>query len=166
MTSKGIIKPAPGGFFTKMLSSFFFIGYLPKAPGTWASGVTAVILFFIWPREWYLQIPPIFLIFAIGVWISGRAEEYFGHDGGQIVIDEVAGQMTALFMAPKLIIPFILGFLLFRLFDIIKPPPAGYWESLRGGWGVMSDDIGAGMYAAVSLNFLLALLNLWGVTLI
>jgi phosphatidylglycerophosphatase A len=166
LTAKEISKPAPGGFFIKLFATFFFTGYLPKAPGTWGSAATAIILFFFWPVEWYFQFPFIILFFVFGIWVGGRAEEYFGHDGRQIVIDEVAGQMTALFMAPKLIVPYVLGFLLFRLFDIVKPPPARYWESFRGGWGVMADDMGAGIYALLILQFLLTLLYRWGIPLI
>lgn len=148
------------------VATFFFAGHLPKAPGTWGSGFTAIILYFIWPPAWYIQFVAILVIYLIGIWASGLAEEQYGHDGQKIVIDEVAGQMTALFMAPRAPIPFIAGFLLFRVFDIIKPPPARQWESNRGGRGVMSDDVAAGAYAAVLLHFFLALLDRWGVTYI
>jgi phosphatidylglycerophosphatase A len=154
----------PGGFGIKLFATFFFSGYLPKAPGTWASGFTAIILYFIWPPEWYIQILLIGAVYFIGVWFAGRAEQYFGHDGHRIVIDETAGQMTALFMAPRNPLVYFVAFLLFRVFDIIKPPPARQWESYRGGWGVMADDIAAGAYAAVLLNFFLALLARWGVS--
>jgi phosphatidylglycerophosphatase A len=155
-----------GGFFVKLLSTFFYTGFLPKAPGTWASAATAIILFFIWPKYWHLQFLITLAVYLIGVELSARAEKYYGHDGNRIVIDEVAGQMTALFMMPRLIIPFVMAFALFRLFDIFKPPPARTWESLPYGWGIMSDDIAAGFYAAIVTHFLLALLNKWGVSLV
>jgi phosphatidylglycerophosphatase A len=155
---------AKSGFFTKLWATFFFIGYLPKAPGTWASAVTAIILYFVWPPKWYIQFLLILAIYLFGVWAAGRAEQYLGHDARKIVIDEVVGQMTALFMAPHFGLAYILGFLLFRIFDIIKPPPARQWESLRGGFGVVADDMAAGVYAAIILNFSLALLNRWGVS--
>lgn len=153
-----------GGTVIKLLATFFYIGHLPKAPGTWASFVTAVILYFVWPPQWYVQFLIILAVYLIGVEIATRAEAHLGHDARVIVIDEVAGQMTALFMAPRMIVPFALAFLLFRLFDIVKPPPARQWESHRGGRGVMNDDIAAGVYAAVAMQFLLALLNRWGVS--
>ena len=155
-----------GGFFVKLLSSFFFSGYLPKAPGTWASGITTVILFFIWPKYWHLQFLITLVVYLIGVEISTRAERYYGHDSRHIVIDEVAGQMTALFMVPRMVAPFVIAFVLFRLFDIVKPPPARAWESLRAGYGVMSDDVAAGFYAALATHFLLALLSRIGVSYI
>lgn len=155
---------APGGFFTKLFASFFGAGYLPKAPGTWASLFTAIILYYAWPPEWYIQFLLICVVYLFGVLVSGRAEKYYGHDASYIVIDEVAGQMTALFMAPHKIIAFAIALVLFRLFDITKPPPARQWESNRAGWGVMADDIAAGVYAVLFLHFLLALFNRWGVS--
>ena len=151
------------GFWVKLLATFFYVGHLPKAPGTWASSITAVILYFVWPSGWYFQFLIIVAVYFAGVWLGTKAEPYFGHDGRPIVIDEVAGQMTALFMARRMIVPFVLAVILFRVFDIIKPPPARLWESHRGGRGVMNDDIAAGVYAAVTMQFLLALLNRWGV---
>jgi len=151
------------GFFVRLLATFFFSGYLPKTPGTWGSAFTLLNLLFVWPPEWFYQVAAIVVVFVIGVWISGKAEKDFGHDGRPIVIDEVAGQMTALFMAPIKIVPFVLGFALFRLFDIVKPPPARQWESSRGGWGVMADDIAAGFYAACILQLVLFFLDRWGV---
>jgi phosphatidylglycerophosphatase A len=152
------------GFFSRLFATFFFVGYLPKAPGTWASAVTAAILYYFWPAQWYYQVLLILAVYIFGIWMAGQAERYLGHDARQIVIDEVAGQMLALFMVPQKIVAYILGFLLFRLFDIVKPPPARQWESLRGGRGVMADDMAAGAYAAIILNFLLALLDKWGIS--
>ncbi len=151
------------GFFTRLLATFFYSGYLPKAPGTWGSAFTVLILFFVWPQQWYYQLVAIIAVYLIGVQVSGKAEQYFGHDGRPIVIDEVAGQMVALFMAPAKFLPFILGFVLFRVFDIVKPPPAKAWQSLPGGRGVMADDIAAGFYAACTLQIVLAILDRWGV---
>ncbi|MEE9554025.1 MAG: phosphatidylglycerophosphatase A [candidate division Zixibacteria bacterium] len=159
-------KFAGKGFFTRLLATFFFAGYLPKAPGTWGSAFTLLILFFAWPEQWYYQIVAIAAVYIIGVWVSGKAEEYFGHDGSPIVIDEVAGQMTALFMAPVKFLPFVLGFVLFRIFDIFKPPPANLWQSYRKGWGVMADDMAAGFYAACILQLLLFFLDRWGINYI
>jgi phosphatidylglycerophosphatase A len=155
---------SPGGFLSKLFATFFFVGYLPIAPGTWASGVTAIILYFVWPPAWYLQFVFIFIVYLFGALMAGRAEQYYGHDAHRIVIDEVAGQMTALFMAPHKGLAYILGFLLFRFFDILKPPPARQWERLRSGWGVMADDMAAGAYTAMLLNFILALLARWGIS--
>lgn len=152
------------GFFVKLLATFFYSGYLPKAPGTWGSAFTMLILFFVWPDQWYIQIVAIALVYMFGVWISGKAERYLGHDAREIVIDEVAGQMAALFMAPAKFLPFMLGFAFFRIFDIVKPPPAKTWQDLQGGWGVMADDLAAGFYAACSVQLILAVLDRLGAT--
>ena len=152
-----------GGFIIKIISTFFYCGYLPKAPGTWASGFTAIILFFIWPDFWFYQLAAIAAVFLFGAWISGKAEDYLGHDARPIVIDEVAGQMIALFMAPQKFLPFFLGFIFFRIFDVVKPPPARQWESYRKGWGVMADDLAAGFYAACLLQLILVLLGKWNI---
>jgi len=140
------------GFVIKLIATFFYSGLLPKAPGTWASMFTAAILYFVWPSLWVYQLMTIAVIYAIGVIVSGRAEKHYGHDAHPIVIDEVAGQMIALFMAPKSIIIYILSFILFRIFDIFKPPPARGWQDKPGGWGVMADDLAAGVYAALVLQ--------------
>jgi phosphatidylglycerophosphatase A len=148
-----------GGFGIKLVATFFYSGYLPKAPGTWASGFTAIILFFIWPQFWIYQLIAIAAVYILGANISGRAEEIFGHDGRPIVIDEVLGQMVALFMVPREFLPFILAFVFFRFFDVVKPSPVKSWESYRGGWGVMADDLAAGFYAACLTHFVLFILQ-------
>jgi phosphatidylglycerophosphatase A len=150
----------------KLTATFFYSGYLPKAPGTWAAGFTTIILFFIWPELWVYQLIAIVAVFVLGSWVSGKAEDYFGHDGRPIVIDEVLGQMVALFMAPPKFVPFVLGFLFFRFFDVVKPPPVRQWESFRRGWGVMADDLAAGFYAACLMQFIIALLEKWNINYI
>ncbi len=150
-----------GGFGIKLIATFFYSGYLPKAPGTWASGFTTIILYFIWPHFWLYQLIAIAVIYFIGAYISGRAEEHFGHDGRPIVIDEVMGQMVALFMVPQKFLPFFLAFIFFRFFDVVKPPPIKAWESYRKGWGVMADDLAAGFYAACLLQLVLVFLRKW-----
>lgn len=162
-----IEKPAvTGDLPTKLAATFFFSGYLPKAPGTWAAGFTTIILFFVWPHLWVYQLVAIAVVFVLGARVSGKAEEYYGHDGRAIVIDEVAGQMAALFMAPPKFVPFVLGFVFFRFFDIVKPPPVRQWESFRKGWGVMADDLAAGFYAACLMQFIIALLEKWNINYI
>jgi phosphatidylglycerophosphatase A len=154
------------GFWVRLIATFFFSGYLPKAPGTWASGFTIVIMYFVWPQQWYIQLTAILIVYMLGAWFAGKAEEYYGHDSRYIVIDEVAGQMVALFMVPVKLFPFLLGFILFRIFDIVKPPPVKAWESFRGGWGVMADDLAAGFYAVVILQIIRLFLSNMGLTFV
>jgi phosphatidylglycerophosphatase A len=94
------------------------------------------------------------VIFGIGVWAAGRAEESFGcSDPSRVVVDEVVGQMVTLLTCPRASWKLLLtGFALFRFFDVIKPFPAGRAEHLPGGWGIMTDDVVAGIYSMAGLS--------------
>lgn len=98
------------------------------------------------------------LLYLVGVWASGRAEKAFNTvDPGPVVIDEVAGQMVTFLLRPAAGWAWLIGgFLLFRFFDVLKPFPARRSEHLPGGWGIMTDDVAAGIYSAAAL-FLLGL---------
>ncbi|MCP4004032.1 MAG: phosphatidylglycerophosphatase A [bacterium] len=134
--------------FILFLASAAGTGFLPVAPGTWGS-LFAVFLFV--PLS--SLAPPSYLLAlvgtaVVGVWSAQRAESFFGrHDDGRITIDEVAGQLLALAFLPLRLDVVLLGFGLFRLFDIWKPPPVRQAERLPGGFGVMADDLVAGAYA-------------------
>jgi phosphatidylglycerophosphatase A len=92
------------------------------------------------------------LVVALGgVFVADRAEAVLGRDASEITVDEVAGMLLALSTAPATPVGFLCAFLLFRLFDILKPPPVGALERLKGGLGVVADDLAAGCYAALVL---------------
>jgi phosphatidylglycerophosphatase A len=144
------------------------VGYLPVAPGTWGS-LLAVGLFLIARLCVSGQVGPalgpyalpaivllaILLVTFIGIWAASRTERVLRiKDPGKVVIDEVAGQWIALLPLTRagtvrLPLLVIIAFLLFRVFDIVKPYPARKMESLKGGLGIMADDLVAGAYAAV-----------------
>ena len=146
-------------------------GLIPFGPGTWGSlvglliayGLIAVFSLDVVLLQNVLILASVILA-AVGIWASTRAETVFSRkDAGQIVIDEVCGQVISfVFIAPYLVrlgsqwrwwmIP---GFLLFRAFDIFKPYPINKLQDLRGGFGVMMDDVVAGIYAAVWLSLAL-----------
>jgi phosphatidylglycerophosphatase A len=90
--------------------------------------------------------------FGVGVLASGRAEREFGHDAGPIVFDEVVGQWISLAGLPPTPLTLGAGFLLFRIFDVLKPFPAGRSQSLPGGLGIMTDDLFAGLWAQLVLR--------------
>ena len=126
---------------------------MPVAPGTFGSLVGVAIFLAL------VRVPSVFLVIAIlvvtfvGIWAGTRAEELAGRkDPGKIVVDEVAGQLIALLplaftsWSIKMI---IVSFILFRFFDIVKPYPANRLQDLKGGLGVMCDDLVAGAYAAI-----------------
>lgn len=138
------------------------VGFLPVAPGTGGSaiGVALVLaLSRLVAGSWNFRLSLGALatgIFLLGVWSAGEAEAFFGvKDPGHVVIDEVAGQMLAFMAGPHRGWKWLLaGFLLFRFFDVIKPFPARRAEHLRAGWGIMTDDAIAGVYAAIILLLL------------
>jgi phosphatidylglycerophosphatase A len=142
-------------------ATFFYIGHLPIAPGTWASLVTTVLVYFIkpyWQAPVYIQIAAIVFIFLLGIPAASVAEKHFDKkDPRPCVIDEVAGQMVSLLLVPHAISFYIAGFLLFRLFDILKPFPVRNAEKIPGGFGIMLDDIAAGLYALGVLHLYLYL---------
>ena len=153
----------PLDIFYKTFATGLYTGYLPYAPGTWGSLLACIILWFVWPEQWYYQILIIVAFYPFAVYFSDKAVAYFGPDGRPIVIDEVIGQMAALIMAPRDLLVYVMAFLLFRAFDIIKPPPARQWEKLRGGYGIVADDMAAGVYAAIVLQLAILVLTKWGI---
>jgi len=102
---------------------------------------------------WPLHLVTILILTLFAVYVSGEAEKIFNRkDSSYIVIDEIAGQQFALFLVPPEVLYIALGFLLFRLFDIMKPPPAGFCQDhLPGGWGVVMDDVAAGIWTNIIL---------------
>jgi phosphatidylglycerophosphatase A len=140
-----------------------YCGYFPVAPGTIGSlAGLAVYAVVRWPNSPIVEVVAIGGIFAAGVWAGTVAERYFGGiDPGPIVIDEVVGMLITLAFVPVGWSGALLGFVLFRIFDVIKPYPAGRFERLHGGLGVMADDAMAAVYANVSLRIVLWLLPEW-----
>jgi len=129
-------------------------GYSPVAPGTVGSGV-GILLFgglaFGLGFSQAALLGVLVLITAVGVWSAHQAEILFSRkDDHRITVDEVVGMWVALIGLPLRIDVLIVGFLLFRVFDIWKPPPARLCESLGGGVGVIADDLVAGLYANVA----------------
>lgn len=137
-------------------------GYFPVAPGTAGSlvglglvVVAALLPFGRWEYSAVLGAATC-AAFALGVWAAGQAEKFFGRvDPGQVVIDEVVGQMIAFLAKPPGGWPWLVaGFILFRAFDIMKPFPARQAERAPGGWGIMLDDVVAGLYSLLVLTAL------------
>ncbi len=137
-----------------LFSTAFGIGYLPLIPGTWASLAAAllykIILFrFGGPLFALLLV----LVFLLGTLSSGLLARVLEHkDPRPVVIDEVCGQWIALFLVPATWTNVIIGFFLFRAFDVVKPFPIRKVERLPRGWGIMADDVLAGVFSAVILH--------------
>jgi phosphatidylglycerophosphatase A len=161
------------------------VGYLPLAPGTWGSlvGIGLYLLIRGVLMKTLLSVTvksnTVYLFYAVvafevvfvsslsllGVWAASRTEQLSGKkDPSKVVIDEVAGQFIALIPVPFIIKTgwwwFILAFILFRFFDIVKPYPARTFESLKGGLGIMADDIVAGIYAAMAVALAITIMDI------
>ena len=158
--------PAKKTRWAWLLATFFGTGYLKPGPGTYGSAAACVL----WLMAGYVvhdNTHTLTLITGIGVLLATAlgipaatrvAREYGRPDPGFVVIDEVAGQWVALLLLPPLWPNALLAFILFRFFDILKPPPIRQLEALPGGTGIMVDDLGAGVFALVLGQLLLYLL--------
>lgn len=133
-----------------------YLGYVPVAPGTFGSAAGLLVYAVLrWSGSPALEVAVIVLLFAIGVWSSSVAEKHFGGvDPAPVILDEVVGMLITLALVPVSITGAIVGFLLFRLFDVVKPWPANRFEALHGGLGIMADDAMAGVYGNVVMRLL------------
>ena len=131
-----------------------YCGYSPVAPGTVGSAFGLVFYLLVWwTQSPVVEVALIALLFAAGVWAGTTSERYFGGiDPGPIVLDEVVGMLITLAFIPVGLSGALIGFLLFRLFDVTKPFPARRLENLHGGLGVMADDAMAAIYANIALR--------------
>lgn len=145
-----------------LVSTVCGIGNLPKAPGTWGSIIALPFAWIIVTNFGVIGLAVgTIAISILGVWAASVYAAKTGtHDAGAIVIDEVAGQWLTLLFVPPDLLYYLLGFLLFRLFDIFKPWPISWADkNIAGGLGVMIDDIIAGILAAAILYGIAALLG-------
>lgn len=144
-------------FLSTFIATGFFSGYSPVVPGTVGS-LVGVLLYAI---PLFQELLPFLLItiitFFIGVWMSGQLERRLGEDPQIVVIDEIVGMWISLLFVPRLIWAVALAFVLFRVFDTFKPFPARRVEVLKHGWGIMLDDVVAGVYANLATQFIVYL---------
>ena len=144
----------------KLITSLFYLGHSPLMPGTVGSLAGLLIYSLVKDNAVLYGFSTLF-IFVLGMVFSGEAEKIYKHkDAKAIVIDEACGMLLALAFLPYRLALVIIGFILFRFFDIIKPPPAKKIEELAGAWGIMIDDILAAIYTNLILQILFRLLRL------
>ena len=130
----------------QFVATFFYLGKLPVAPGTWGS-LGALILWLFLPVTATVQLSTIILLFVLGTYSSRKVAIYLKvHDPSEVVIDEAVGMWISLFMLPHNLGLYLTAFLLFRLFDILKPSFIYQVQGLPGGWGIMLDDVIAGIF--------------------
>ena len=137
------------------LSTCAGIGHLPIAPGTWGSLAALPAAYVIALEIGHIWLIPISIaVFLVGIWASGAYVRQTGReDPGVIVVDEVAGQLLTLALAPPGLVAYAAGFLVFRALDIFKPFPANWCDrNVKGGLGVMADDMVAGAYGMAILG--------------
>jgi phosphatidylglycerophosphatase A len=150
----------------ELIATWFGVGLSPVAPGTCASLVALPIAWAIRAMSGDLGLAvALMLVFAVGCWAAGAVAAASGiQDPASIVIDEIAGQWLVLLATPLEPIPWLLAFVLFRLFDIWKPWPVNWADrDFKGGFGIMLDDILAAGYALVVLIMALAIGGVLGV---
>jgi phosphatidylglycerophosphatase A len=141
-------------FIAKTIASCFGIGHMQKGAGTVAALFCCLLWFFLkeGTTGWWFQALLLLLLFFIGAFAASVVEKEWGHDSNRVVVDEVQGMLTALFLLPPEW-PYVLAaFVLFRFFDIAKPLGIRKMESFGKGYGVMADDLLAGLYSNVLLQ--------------
>jgi len=144
----------PRLFLEALAASGFFTGYFPIAPATVTSFVTLLPAFYL-ARVWPWHLVAIGAIFFAGVPLATDMERVWGKDPGRVTIDEIVGTLITFFLNPVTVWGLGLGFLVWRFFDIVKLPFIHRSQDLPGGWGVMVDDVLAGICANVVLRALI-----------
>ena len=153
MSSVPLPKPELGNP-VHLLAFGFGAGCSPRAPGTMGTLVAVAIYLPLASLDWFTYLLVVVAISAFGVWLCGRAAAELGvHDHPGIVWDEIAGYLVTMIAAPAGWAWLVVGFVLFRLFDIWKPWPIGWLDRhVHGGAGIMLDDLLAGLFAAACLQ--------------
>jgi phosphatidylglycerophosphatase A len=140
----------------EVIATAFYVGYAPIVPATFGAALGALAYWFLMPPSRGIAVIVTAALILLAIVTSGKAEEKYGKDGRRIVIDEVAGMFVSLCFIPKSWPFFLASFLVFRVFDVLKPFPAGRSQRLPGGWGVTADDVFAGIYTNVLIRICLA----------
>ncbi len=145
------------------LATSGYLGYAPLAPGTVGSAAGVALFYAIRATgSSALEIAIILILLAVGVWSATIAEAHLGGiDPGPVVIDEVVGMLITLALLPVNATGVVAAFVVFRILDVVKPWPAGRFESLRGGVGVMADDTMAAVYGNLIMRGAIAALPGW-----
>jgi len=151
----------------KIIASIFGIGYIRKGGGTVAAAFAVLMWWLLFANinfgshanNYAVQILLTILVTALGIWAGNKVEPDWGKDSYRVVIDEVAGMFISILFVPIDWKWLLAGFVLFRFFDIAKPLYIRRMEALKGGWGVMFDDVLAGIYANIVLWIIILLVN-------
>jgi phosphatidylglycerophosphatase A len=146
-------------FFEKFIGSGFYTGYFPVASGT--VGSLAAIVIYLIPgfENLFIIIPATLIFMAYGIFVGTKFEFQYGKDPSECTVDEVVGTWISLVALPKTFWIIVATFFLWRILDIIKPPPARNLEKLKGGLGIMIDDVISGIYTLIIMHVVVYLLG-------
>lgn len=128
------------------------VGLFPKASGTIGSLLALLLWIPLSTQSLSIRVLALVFVIVVGTIAAHQCIRFWGQDPSQVIIDEVAGMWLTLLFIPPILSLWIIGFVLFRLFDILKPTPIREVENLKGGVGVMMDDLIAGLYALLLLT--------------
>ncbi|MEJ2494448.1 MAG: phosphatidylglycerophosphatase A [Ignavibacteriaceae bacterium] len=138
----------------KLLGSGFFTGYIPVASGTFGSFVALLIYFIPGFEKLYIILPVILIMFLYGIYTGTKFEKVYGKDPAECTIDEMVGMWISLILLPKTNLIAAIAFLLWRALDIIKPYPSRSLERLKGGLGIMIDDVVSAVYTLIIMHLI------------
>ena len=132
------------------------LGLAPKAPGTFGT-LLGIPLLFLMPSNLMAYLAIVVVLFVLGVWVCDTCAKNLGvHDHPGIVWDEVVGYLITMIAVPKTLVWVVVGFILFRIFDILKPWPIGWVDKkVHGGFGIMLDDVLAAVFALIVIQVVL-----------
>ena len=139
----------------KLFASGLYTGYVPAASGTLGSAIAVAFYFIPGFESPFILGFVLLLVFGLGIKASSIMEKRYGHDPAEVTIDEVVGMWITLFFLPKTILVVLAAFFVFRFFDIVKPFPARELDKMHGGFGIMMEDVVAGIYANITMQIFL-----------
>jgi len=142
-------------WLTKLLATGFYTGYSPTVAGTVGTIPAWLIAWFLLGQNQLVLGIAAVVMYFVSVWVSGYAEDIYGHDAKKIVIDEWAGMFITVVLVPHTLTAYAIAFVAFRATDALKPPPAAQAEKLPRGWGITSDDAVAAVQANIITQLVL-----------
>ncbi len=141
--------------FSLAVATGLYSGYLRPFSGTWGTIPAWALAYFVTGAHPIWHIAATIALLFISVWAAGEAEKTLGQDAKSIVIDEWAGMFVSVLFVPVSLTNYLIAFVAFRFFDVVKLPPAAQFERLHGGWGVTMDDVAAGVHACIVVHIYL-----------
>lgn len=148
-------------FLVKLFATGLFTGYSPWVPGTVGTIPAWILVWYFFGDDPLVQPIVTIIVCLISVWLATQAEEIFGHDSKKIVIDEWAGMCIAVLWMEHTLVAYVIAFVTFRFFDVVKLWPAAQSEKLPRGWGVTMDDVVAAVQANIVTSIVVFLIGKW-----